>query len=115
MPKVTQRPHKARYTPEEIDQILLAYDASGLGLTQFAKQHQIAVSTFHSWLCRRRDQASSDKQPPALIPVTVRPNPAVSAGPSRIEVTLANLLIGISPSRNHVKLLEPPFSLSSAR
>jgi len=90
MSKATQQSRKSRYTHEEIDQILLAYDASGLGLTQFAKQHQIAVSTFHSWLCRRRDQASSDKQPPALIPVTVRPNPAVSAGPSRIEVTLAN-------------------------
>ncbi len=90
MSKATQRPHKARYTPEEIDQILRAHDASGLGLTQFATQHHIAVSTFHSWLCRRRDQASTDEQPPALIPVTVRPNPVVSTEPGRIEVTLAN-------------------------
>lgn len=90
MSKATQRPHKARYTPEEIDRILRVYDASSLGLTQFATQQHIAVSTFHSWLCRRRDQASRDKQPPALIPVTVRPSPAVSADPGRIEVTLVN-------------------------
>lgn len=90
MSKVTQQSRKSRYTPEEIDQILVAYDASGLGLSQFAKQHRIAVSTFHSWLCRRGDQASSVTAPPALIPVTVRPSPAVSAGPGRIEITLSN-------------------------
>jgi len=45
MTQATQQRRKSRYTPEEIDQILFAYDASGLGLTQFAKQHQIAVST----------------------------------------------------------------------
>lgn len=85
------RQHRRRRRPrEEIAELLRAYDSSGLSQARFTEQNRIALTTFQWWLRRRREQAGGGDHAPALIPVTVRPSPAVSAGPGRIEVALAN-------------------------
>lgn len=88
MSTLTPRPRKARRTRDEIDRLLHAYDASGLSQARFARQNQIALTTLHWWLRRRRDHGSGGAHAPALIPVTVRP--AVSTILGHIEIALAN-------------------------
>ena len=52
-------PRRTRRRPEQIQQLLSAYEASGLTQTQFAQQSGIGYSTLSNWLRRRRRHAEN--------------------------------------------------------
>ena len=83
--KKPKRPHRSR---QEVDQLLQAYDRSGLTQHRFAKLHGLPLSTLHYWLRRRRLAERSQSTKPTIVPVKLR-QPVGSPHPS-IEVSLAN-------------------------
>jgi transposase-like protein len=73
-----------------IQQLLEAYDASGLSQKEFCRQHGVCLSTFTYWLKTRRKDATG--APKGFRPVRVVPG-AVTQGtvvrlPCGIEVVL---------------------------
>jgi len=44
---------RVRATPEQREQILCAFDASGLSARSFAKRHGLKYTTFTNWVSRR--------------------------------------------------------------
>jgi transposase-like protein len=46
---------RLRFTPEQRDSILVAFDRCGVSAMAFARQHGLKYQTFISWLRKRRE------------------------------------------------------------
>jgi transposase-like protein len=85
MSRQSKRP---RRSPAEIAQILEAFDRSGVSAARFAAEHEISVSTFRSWLVRRREENALPATVSRLVSVELADGaPAVEP---TIEVMLGN-------------------------
>jgi hypothetical protein len=78
---------RRRRSRQEITQILEEFDSSGMPAAGFAAERGLSLSTFRSWLRRRRDEVPSQVHP-AFVPVTLET--AGVAGEPSIEVVLGN-------------------------
>jgi hypothetical protein len=65
---------KVRRPPAEIERILAEYQASGLTLTQFARQTAIPIATLHSWVTKRADGAHVQDWPKCASLVSAVPS-----------------------------------------
>lgn len=78
----TGRDGRLRYTVGQRQQLLEAFERSGLSAMAFTKQHGVSYQTFIAWL-RKRRQSSEDLPPgvPAFAEVMLQdPPPAPNAG-----------------------------------
>lgn len=78
MPRQRNSPHrrKPHRNPEEIAQILAAYEASGMTQTAFVAERGLALSTFQLWRRRQRESPSAsvaDPMAPSFIEVVADP------------------------------------------
>ncbi len=62
---------KGRPRPGQIEELLAAYDSSGLTQREFVRQSGVTLSSFTYWL-RRRRQRNQAATAPAWVPVEVQ-------------------------------------------
>lgn len=77
---------RMRFTREQREALLDAYEGSGLTGPQFAALHGVAYQTFATWSQKRRKQSSSPAFPLTLAEVEHSPD-SVSEAPS-IDLSL---------------------------
>ncbi len=109
MPNQENSPHrrKPHRKPEEIAQILAAYEASGMTQTAFVAEHGIATSTFQLWRRKQRKNASAsvaETMTPSFIEVLAKPS--VSDEQDGFELRLPNGVQLHIPSRFHKESLQ---------
>ena len=99
-----RKPHRK---PEEIAQILAAYEASGMTQAAFVSERGIALSTFHLWRRKQRESASAPVAGP-MAPsfVEVIAEPLVSDEQDGFELRLPNGVQLHIPSRFHEQSLQ---------
>jgi len=82
---------KVRRTKEQWQEILLAYEDSGLSQEAFCTQQSLATSTFHKW----RQRLAADKSHDQAIPEFIELTPAQSSNSDDwdIELSLSSTIV----------------------
>ena len=78
---------RSRRSRKEIGEILEEFDRSGMPAVRFAAERGLSLSTFRSWLRRRRDESPSQPEP-TFVPVTLEAA-GLAIEPS-LEIVLGN-------------------------
>ena len=76
---------RLRYSPDQKQSLLAAFDRSGISAMAFARQHGVQYQTFIVWLRKRREQGPApapDSSTPAFAEVLV--SHSAAAGSLRI-------------------------------
>ena len=63
MEEVRNEKKRLRYSPDQIQEILTAYEASGLSQRKFCQQRGLSLASFGNW--RRKYQRTSRREPAA--------------------------------------------------
>lgn len=80
---------KVRRTAEQWQNILLAYEESGLSQEAFCTQQSIATSTFHKW----RQRLAADQQVVPEFIELASPSQPVNSGGWDIELSLSDTVV----------------------
>jgi len=65
------RAGRSRYTDQYRAEVVAAFEASGLSVAAFARQHGIKYPTFSSWVAKARGRARSRQAAPSSSPFIV--------------------------------------------
>ena len=84
------RRKRRHYGREEIQSYLQDYDASDETHVAFASRHGLSLSTFRSWLAKRR---RADRGNQSFLPVAVVGGPAIDA--ARLELVVDDRRVSI--------------------
>ena len=84
-------PERRRRSREEIERLVLEYEASGLRRSEFCRKHGLAVSTLERQLKRRRVDKSEAKEVGRFVAVKVagRESYKIGRSNSALEVVLS--------------------------
>ena len=84
---------RLRYTPAQRDELLEAFDRSGLSAMAFSKQHGVSYQTFIAWL-RKRRQSGEALLPglPAFAEVMLQEPPPTPCAALRIVLPCGTAL-----------------------
>ena len=76
---------RLRYSPDQKQSLLAAFDRSGISAMAFARQHGVQYQTFIVWLRKRREEVPAlDRSGPAFAEVLVSRSAATSSEALRI-------------------------------
>ena len=95
-----RKTHKRRRSPEQWQNIMLAYENSDLTQADFCRKESLVLSTFHKW----RQRLSVVQSTPSEKPLFVELTPPTNESPSTsnhwdIELVLSdNLVLRLRPS-----------------
>ncbi|MCB1130210.1 MAG: transposase [Verrucomicrobiae bacterium] len=77
-----------RYTPEQKQALVEAYEASGLSCPRFAALHGVNYQTLVSWLKKRRQGATDHPVLRSMVPAELEGPPPRNAAVTPMEILL---------------------------
>ena len=87
----TGRDGRLRFTPEQRQELLAAFDRAGQSAMAFARDHGVHYQTFIAWLRKRRERESQADAGPAFAEV-VLDQPSGSSPPLRVALPCGSII-----------------------
>jgi hypothetical protein len=79
---------RLRYTPTQRQELLDAFDRSGISAMSFSRQHGIHYQTFIAWLRKRRENSCSSAVPGPAFAEILLDGPATASPSAALRIVL---------------------------